>query len=198
MKQIAFAPKFGAEERIRGAYNATKFWQRRNFLKFFSLAPIRDLSAENGNANPSRYKVGKLPLKTGEETKMISIQTNVAALYGLQNLNTNQMKEQSTIEQMTSGYQDQQLGRQSCRTGDCQHPAQPGSPVKSGRSNGNDAVGQLQIIDGGASNISQILDRLQTSRYRVPPAPSPVTSRRWRTNSTTTCRKSRVRPPTSV
>jgi flagellin len=31
-----------------------------------------------------------------------------------------------------------------------------------GVSNGTDAVAQLQIMDGGMSNISQILDRLQT------------------------------------
>jgi flagellin len=31
-----------------------------------------------------------------------------------------------------------------------------------GVSNGNNATAQLQIMDGGISNISQILDRLQT------------------------------------
>jgi hypothetical protein len=39
-----------------------------------------------------------------EEVKMISIQTNVAALYGQQNLNVNSAFQQTTINRLTSGY----------------------------------------------------------------------------------------------
>jgi flagellin len=65
---------------------------------------------------------------------MISIQTNVAALYGLQNLNTTQMSETKTIEQMTSGYRI--------------------------NSAADDPAGVAMANQLG--NISQILDRLQT------------------------------------
>ena len=93
---------------------------------------------------------------------MISIQTNVAALYGLQNLNTNQMRQQNTIEQMTSGYKINSSADNPAGLAVANTLRNQEAQLNQGVSNGNDAVGQLQIIDGGASNISQILDRLQT------------------------------------
>jgi flagellin len=93
---------------------------------------------------------------------MISIQTNVAALYGLQNLNTNQMNEQKTIEQMTSGYRINSAADDPAGVAMANQLRNASAVLTQGVSNGNNAVGQLQIIDGGLSNISQILDRLQT------------------------------------
>jgi flagellin len=93
---------------------------------------------------------------------MISIQTNVAALYGLQNLNTNQMNEQNTIEQMTSGYRINSAADDPAGVAMANQLRNAGAVLTQGVSNGNNAVGQLQIIDGGLNNISQILDRLQT------------------------------------
>jgi flagellin len=93
---------------------------------------------------------------------MISIQTNVAALYGLQNLSTNQMNEQNTIEQMTSGYRINSAADDPAGVAMANQLRNAGAVLTQGVSNGNNAVGQLQIIDGGLSNISQILDRLQT------------------------------------
>jgi flagellin len=93
---------------------------------------------------------------------MISIQTNVAALYGLQNLNTNQMSEQNTIEEMTSGYRINSAADDPAGVAMANQLRNAGAVLTQGVSNGNNAVGQLQIIDGGLNNISQILDRLQT------------------------------------
>jgi flagellin len=93
---------------------------------------------------------------------MISIQTNVASLYGLQNLNTNQMSEQKTIEEMTSGYRINSAADDPAGVAMANQLRNAGAVLTQGVSNGNNAVGQLQIIDGGLNNISQILDRLQT------------------------------------
>lgn len=93
---------------------------------------------------------------------MISIQTNVAALYGLQNLQKTQMQEQNTIEQMTSGYRINTAADDPAGLAQANQLRNMSATLTQGVSNGNNAVGQLQIIDGGLSNISQILDRLQT------------------------------------
>lgn len=93
---------------------------------------------------------------------MISIQTNVAALYGLQNLQKTQNQEQNTIEQMTSGYRINTSADDPAGLAQANQLRNMGAALTQGTANGNNAVGQLQIIDGGLSNISQILDRLQT------------------------------------
>ena len=93
---------------------------------------------------------------------MISIQTNVAALYGLQNLQKTQMQEQNTIEQMTSGFRINTAADDPAGLAQANQLRNMGATLSQGVANGNNAVGQLQIIDGGLSNISQILDRLQT------------------------------------
>jgi flagellin len=93
---------------------------------------------------------------------MISIQTNVAALYGLQNLQKTQNQEQNTIEQMTSGYRINTAADDPAGLAQANQLRNMGAVLNQGVMNGNNAVGQLQIIDGGLANISQILDRLQT------------------------------------
>ena len=93
---------------------------------------------------------------------MISIQTNVAALYGLQNLQKTQNHEQNTIEQMTSGYRINTAADDPAGLAQANQLRNMGAVLNQGVMNGNNAVGQLQIIDGGLNNISQILDRLQT------------------------------------
>lgn len=93
---------------------------------------------------------------------MISIQTNVAALYGLQNLNQTQSQEQETIEQMTSGYRINTAADDPAGLSIANELRNASAELNQGVANGNNAVGTLQIIDGGLNNISQILDRLQT------------------------------------
>ncbi|HLI85772.1 MAG TPA: flagellin [Bryobacteraceae bacterium] len=93
---------------------------------------------------------------------MISLQTNVASLVAQQNLNVDQAFQTQTITQLTSGYRINSSGDDAAglavANGDRDQVAQ----LTQGVANGTDAVAQLQIMDGGMSNISQILDRLQT------------------------------------
>ncbi len=93
---------------------------------------------------------------------MISIQTNVASLIGEQNLNTDSTFQTNTIEQLTSGYRINSSGDDAAGLAVANQDLDQISQLTQGVQNGNNAVAQLQIMDGGMSNISQILDRLQT------------------------------------
>lgn len=93
---------------------------------------------------------------------MISIQTNIAALTGLQNMQVNQTNQQKTIQQMTSGYRINSSADDAAGLAQANQLRNTNSMLSQGVQNGNNAVSQLQIMDGGLNNISQILDRLQT------------------------------------
>ena len=93
---------------------------------------------------------------------MISIQTNVNSLVAQQNLNVNNAFQANTVEQLTSGYRINRSGDDAAGLAVANQFRNNISEVTQGVANGNDAVAQLQIMDGGMSNISQILDRLQT------------------------------------
>lgn len=93
---------------------------------------------------------------------MLSIQTNVSSLVAQQNLNVNNAFQANTIEQLTSGYRINQSGDDAAGLAVANQFRNNIAEVTQGVANGNDAVAQLQIMDGGMSNISQILDRLQT------------------------------------
>ena len=93
---------------------------------------------------------------------MISLQTNIAALYGEQNLNQTQMNEQNTVEQLTSGYRINSSADDPAGLAIANALRSEETELTQGVQNGNDGVSQLQIIDGGLSNISQILDSVKT------------------------------------
>ncbi|MFZ0594888.1 MAG: flagellin [Bryobacteraceae bacterium] len=93
---------------------------------------------------------------------MISLQTNIAALYGEQNLNQTQMNEQNTVEQLTSGYRINSSADDPAGLAIANALRSQETELTQGVQNGNDGVSQLQIIDGGLSNISQILDSVKT------------------------------------
>jgi len=93
---------------------------------------------------------------------MLSIQTNVSSLVAQQNLSVNNAFQANTIEQLTSGYRINQSGDDAAGLAVANQFRNNIAEVTQGVANGNDAVAQLQIMDGGMSNISQILDRLQT------------------------------------
>ncbi len=93
---------------------------------------------------------------------MFSIQTNVTSLYGQQNLQANQKLQQNTIEQLTSGYRINSSSDDAAGLAIANGLRNEGAELTQGVRNGNDGVSQLQIIDGGLNNISQILDRLKT------------------------------------
>jgi len=93
---------------------------------------------------------------------MISLQTNVNALVAQQNLNVNDQFQSKTIEQLTSGYRINNAGDDAAGLAVANQMQSTISELTQGVANGNDATAQLQIMDGGMSNISTILDRLKT------------------------------------
>ena len=93
---------------------------------------------------------------------MISLQTNVNSLVAQQNLNVNSAFQSKTIAQLTSGYRINSSGDDAAGLAVANQFRSTVAELTQGVANGNDGVAQLQIMDGGMSNISQILDRLKT------------------------------------
>ena len=93
---------------------------------------------------------------------MLSIQTNIASLYGQQNLSVNSNFQQTTINRLTSGYRINSAADDPAGMAVANALRNERTELSQGIRNGNDGVSQLQIIDGGLQNISQILDRLRT------------------------------------
>src|ERR1017187_8741699 len=95
-------------------------------------------------------------------SKMISIQTNVNSLVAQQNLSVTSAFQSKTIAQLTSGYRINQSGDDAAGLAVANKFRSTVAELTQGVANGNDATAQLQIMDGGMSNISMILDRLKT------------------------------------
>ena len=93
---------------------------------------------------------------------MISIQTNVNSLVAQQNLSVNTAFQSKTIQQLTSGYRINQAGDDAAGLAVANKFRSTVAELTQGVANGNDATAQLQIMDGGMTNIGQILDRLKT------------------------------------
>src|SRR5664280_191617 len=93
---------------------------------------------------------------------MISLQTNVNSLVAQQNLSVNSAFQSKTIAQLTSGYRINQSGDDAAGLAVDNQFRSTVAELTQGVANGNDATAQLQIMDGGISNISSILDRLKT------------------------------------
>ena len=92
----------------------------------------------------------------------ISFQTNYAALVAENNLNTNNNFQTSTIEALTSGYRINSSGDDAAGLAVANQYQASINTLTEGVLNGNAGVSALQIADGGLSNITTILDRLQT------------------------------------
>jgi flagellin len=93
---------------------------------------------------------------------MISIQTNVNSLIAQQNLGVNSAFQSKTIQQLTSGYRINSSGDDAAGLAVANKFRNSVAELTQGVANGNDGLAQLQIMDGGMTNISQILDRLKT------------------------------------
>jgi flagellin len=93
---------------------------------------------------------------------MLSIQTNVNSLVAQQNLGTNSIFQSKTIQQLTSGYRINSSGDDAAGLAVANKFRNQTAELNAGVSNGNNAVAQLQIMDGGITNIGQMLDRLKT------------------------------------
>src|SRR5689334_14079760 len=92
----------------------------------------------------------------------LSIQTNVNSLVAQQNLSVNSQFQSRTIQQLTSGFRINSAGDDAAGLAVANKFRTDVTELMQGVSNGNDGLAQLQIADGGLTNISQILDRLKT------------------------------------
>jgi flagellin len=92
----------------------------------------------------------------------LSIQTNVNALVAQQNLSVNSQFQSRTIQRLTSGYRINSSSDDAAGLSVANKYRSDTAELNQGVRNANDGVSQLQIIDGGLSNISQMLDRLKT------------------------------------
>lgn len=93
---------------------------------------------------------------------MLSIQTNINSLVAQQNLNINNTFQSNTIQQLTSGYRINSASDDAAGLAVANKFRDDIAELTQGVRNANDGVAQLQIADGGLSNISNILDRLKT------------------------------------
>jgi flagellin len=92
----------------------------------------------------------------------LSIQTNVTSLLAQENLRTNTAFQNNTIEQLTSGYRINSSGDDAAGLAVANQYRSNTAQLTQGVLNANNGVSVFQTIDGGLSNISQILDRLNT------------------------------------
>ncbi len=93
---------------------------------------------------------------------MISIQTNIASLEAQNFVNINTNFQNNTIEQLSSGYRINNSGDDAAGLATANQYAGTVATLTQGVLNANNSASTLQIADGGISNISTILNRLQT------------------------------------
>jgi flagellin len=92
----------------------------------------------------------------------LSIQTNVTSLIAQENLRTNTAFQSNTIQQLTSGYRINSSGDDAAGLAVANKYRSDTAELRQGVLNANNGVSAFQTIDGGLSNISQIVDRLRT------------------------------------
>ena len=92
----------------------------------------------------------------------ISIQTNVASLNAQYYISQNQKFQDTAIQQLSSGYKINSSADDPAGLAVANQYAGEITQLTAGVQNASDGVSTLQIADGGLSNISQILGRLQT------------------------------------
>lgn len=93
---------------------------------------------------------------------MLSIQTNVNSMNAQENLRLTNDFQGRTISRLTSGYRINQSGDDAAGLAVANKFRSDIAELTQGVRNANDGLSTLQIIDGGLSNISKMLDRLKT------------------------------------
>src|SRR5271154_3281518 len=91
-----------------------------------------------------------------------SILTNIASLQAQNYLSTNQAFQNKTINEVTSGLRIVNSGDDAAGLAIANSYRSSEAVLTQGVQNANDGLSQLQIADGGISNISQLLDRART------------------------------------
>jgi len=92
----------------------------------------------------------------------LSIQTNIASLEAQNFIRVNNNFQNSTIQQLSSGFRINNSGDDAAGLATANQYAGTIATLTQGVLNANNANSTLQIADGGISNISTILNRLQT------------------------------------
>jgi flagellin len=92
----------------------------------------------------------------------LSIQTNVNSMVAQENLSVNTTFQARTIQRLTSGYRINSSSDDAAGLAVANKFRSDSAELTQGVRNANDAISQLQIIDGGVSNVSNIMDRLKT------------------------------------
>ncbi len=90
------------------------------------------------------------------------INTNVASLQAQQYLDTNNAFQKQTINEVTSGLRIVNSGDDAAGLAVANGYRSDEAVLTQGIQNANQGLSQLQIADGGISNISQLLDRATT------------------------------------
>lgn len=91
-----------------------------------------------------------------------SIQTNTTSLIAQNNLRLNSNFQSQTIQRLTSGYRINSSADDAAGLSIANVFRSNIAELSQGVRNASDGVNQLQIIDGGLNQVSQILDRLKT------------------------------------
>jgi flagellin len=91
-----------------------------------------------------------------------SIQTNIASLEAQNSIRINTNFANNTIQQLSSGYRINSSGDDAAGLAVANQYAGSIAVLSQGVLNANNGISSLQIIDGGLSNISTIINRLQT------------------------------------
>jgi flagellin len=91
-----------------------------------------------------------------------SISTNLNSLNAQESFRQNGEFQSAVIQRLTSGYRIGKAGDDPAGLAIANRFRADTAQLTQGVSNLNNGISQLQIIDGGMSNISQILDRLKT------------------------------------
>ena len=91
-----------------------------------------------------------------------SINTNVASLQAQNYLRVNANFQAKTINEVTSGLRIVQSGDDAAGLAIANGYRSDEAVLTQGVQNANNGMSQLQIMDGGISNISQLLDRART------------------------------------
>jgi flagellin len=92
----------------------------------------------------------------------LSIQTNVASLVAQNNIRLNTAFQANTINQLSSGYRINSSADDAAGLAVANTYRGATATLTQGVQNANNAIGGLQIVDGGLNNISNIVNRLQT------------------------------------
>ncbi len=92
----------------------------------------------------------------------VSIQTNVNSLVAQENLRQTGDFQSRTIQRLTSGYRINSSADDAAGLAVANKFRTDVAELSQGVRNANDGVSQMQIMDGGITNISKMLDRMKT------------------------------------